>query len=98
MGSPLSTKTQHGGSEQDRAYVENIHLLCFRLQLIWIIFAITCRYAILIHRRGRAANAFFCNKASIPWTALNPEALWRSHLVGLTDWHFEDRHVLFKTP
>ncbi len=88
----LSTKTQHGGSEQDRAYVDNIHLLCFRLHWIWIIFAIPCRYAAVLIIDGAVLHMFFLQQDEYALDCAQPGGLG----VGLNLFHvaLECLHIL----
>ena len=39
-----------------------------------------------------------CNRSTVPWTALGPDAAWRRELVGPTDWYFMDKHAIFSSP
>ena len=34
----------------------------------------------------------------MPWTALTPDATWRSRLGTLAEWSNTERHTLFSTP
>ena len=39
-----------------------------------------------------------CNPSTVPWTALTPEATWRSRLATMAEWSNTERHSLFSTP
>ena len=58
-----------------------------------------CNYLQLRHF-GKDTPCFRCNcnRTSVPWSALVPDAAWRNNLVSLLEWRTTPKHILFQQP